>query len=166
MSVSDDKAEPPQYPSTGPRTTRAIAELHERTAPALAALGEIVGNHAKRRVERPVPAGIAADAATLLNATRRILSREPGWRAPLSLQAHPVWSELEAKLALARVGLRHFKARYYLYDHPHGAYRWHTHGRTHDAAPPPRDERNSRLVGRAMAAVERQLDDLERHHEL
>jgi hypothetical protein len=146
-----------------PYTTRSIVELCERTAPALAALSEIVANHATRRVERPVPAGIEADAAVLLAATRTVLSREPGWRAPLGLRARPVWSELEAKLALAQVGLPWFKARYYRYDAALGAYRRKTGGRAH-AVPLPREERNARLVGRAMAALERQLTEIERDH--
>ena len=158
----DDAGAPPQ--AARPRTTRAIADLHDRTAPALEALSAIVAGHAKRRAGDLVPAGLESDAAALLEAACRILGREPGWRPLLALRAPPVWAELEAKLALAEVGLRRFKRRHYAYDEALGAYRWQVHGRPPHPAAPPYAERNVGLVGRAKAALARQLDDFERDH--
>jgi hypothetical protein len=108
---------------TTPTTTASMVELYETTLPLLIALRDVARPLARRRPE-PVPHAVEAEAATLLAAARRVLSREPRVSGLIELREPLDWAILLSKLELALAGFASFRKRYSYFDRELGGHTW------------------------------------------
>ena len=107
-------------------TTRTrIVKLHMATWPLVAAMRDTVKPLAARRPSELVSPAIHTQGKTLLDAARRVLSREPVPRQLLNLDDVPDWATLLSRLELAMTALEAFRRRYSAYDDDLGEVVWH-----------------------------------------